>query len=76
MASATTARQVRTRQREAVEREAGRPARAPSRRRRMALALILTAAFMVVLDFSIVNSVLAVVQSAHRLRPNLGGSTH
>jgi EmrB/QacA subfamily drug resistance transporter len=42
-------------------REAARPGPAPSHRR-LALALILTAAFMVVLDFSIVNVALASIE--------------
>jgi len=39
-----------------------RPGPAPSEHRRLALALILTAAFMVVLDFSIVNVALASIE--------------
>ena len=42
--------------------EAGRRAAQPSGHRRLALALILTAAFMVVLDFSIVNVALASIE--------------
>jgi EmrB/QacA subfamily drug resistance transporter len=61
MASTATAREVRT-QREAVRPDAGQAAPAPPRRRRLALALILTAAFMVVLDFSIVNVALASIE--------------
>src|SRR5215469_3306797 len=61
MASTTTAGQVRT-QREAVRPDPVRPAPVPSRRRRLALALILTAVFMVVLDFSIVNVALASIE--------------
>jgi EmrB/QacA subfamily drug resistance transporter len=57
MPSTATAGDVRTR-----EREAGPPAAAPRRHRRLALALILTAAFMVVLDFSIVNVALASIE--------------
>ena len=44
-----------------LEREVARPGPAPSHRR-LALALILTAAFMVVLDFSIVNVALSSIQ--------------
>src|ERR1700733_3198906 len=44
-----------------LEREVARPGPAPSHRR-LALALILTAAFMVVLDFSIVNVALASIE--------------
>jgi EmrB/QacA subfamily drug resistance transporter len=57
MPSATSAPSVRPRQNEAA-----RSARAPSGHRRLALALILTAAFMVVLDFSIVNVALASIE--------------
>jgi EmrB/QacA subfamily drug resistance transporter len=57
MPSAMTAGSVRPRQH-----EANQPARAPSGHRRLALALILTAAFMVVLDFSIVNVALASIE--------------
>ena len=42
--------------------EADRPATQPSGHRRLGLALILTAAFMVVLDFSIVNVALASIE--------------
>jgi EmrB/QacA subfamily drug resistance transporter len=42
--------------------EAARPVSAPPGHRRLALALILTAAFMVVLDFSIVNVALASIE--------------
>ena len=61
MASTTTAGQVRA-QREVVRPDPVRPAPVPPRRRRLALALILTAAFMVVLDFSIVNVALASIE--------------
>ena len=61
MASTTTAGAVRT-QRQVVRPAAGTSAPLPSRRRRLALALILTAAFMVVLDFSIVNVALASIE--------------
>jgi EmrB/QacA subfamily drug resistance transporter len=44
------------------QRDVARPASAPSGNRRLALALILTAAFMVVLDFSIVNVALASIE--------------
>jgi EmrB/QacA subfamily drug resistance transporter len=44
------------------QQEAARPVHAPSGHRRLALALILTAAFMVVLDFSIVNVALASIE--------------
>jgi EmrB/QacA subfamily drug resistance transporter len=44
------------------EHEVPRPGPAPSEHRRLALALILTAAFMVVLDFSIVNVALASIE--------------
>jgi EmrB/QacA subfamily drug resistance transporter len=57
MPSTATAGDVRTR-----EREAGPPAAAPRRHRRLTLALILTAVFMVVLDFSIVNVALASIE--------------
>jgi EmrB/QacA subfamily drug resistance transporter len=57
MPSATSAQSVRPRQHEAAP-----SARAPSGHRRLALALILTAAFMVVLDFSIVNVALASIE--------------
>jgi len=57
MPSTVTAGEVRTR-----EREVGPPAAAPRRHRRLTLALILTAAFMVVLDFSIVNVALASIE--------------
>jgi EmrB/QacA subfamily drug resistance transporter len=57
MASTVTAGDVRTRQQEAAP-----PAPAPRQHRRLALALILTAAFMVVLDFSIVNVALASIE--------------
>jgi EmrB/QacA subfamily drug resistance transporter len=57
MPSTVTAGDVRTR-----EHEAGPPAAAPRRHRRLTLALILTAAFMVVLDFSIVNVALASIE--------------
>jgi EmrB/QacA subfamily drug resistance transporter len=56
MPSATAAEPVRTRP------EAGQQATVPSGHRRLALALILTAAFMVVLDFSIVNVALASIE--------------
>jgi EmrB/QacA subfamily drug resistance transporter len=57
MPSAVTAGSVRPREQEATQ-----PARAPSGHRRLALTLILTAAFMVVLDFSIVNVALASIE--------------
>jgi EmrB/QacA subfamily drug resistance transporter len=57
MSSAMTAGSVRPRQH-----EENRPAGAPPGNRRLALALILTAAFMVVLDFSIVNVALASIE--------------
>src|ERR1700728_3796927 len=57
MPSAMTAGSVRPREQEATQ-----PARAPSGHRRLALTLILTAAFMVVLDFSIVNVALASIE--------------
>jgi EmrB/QacA subfamily drug resistance transporter len=57
MPSVTSAGSVRPRQHEATQ-----AARAPSGHRRLALALILTAAFMVVLDFSIVNVALASIE--------------
>jgi len=57
MSSAMTAGSVRPRQH-----EENRPASAPPGNRRLALALILTAAFMVVLDFSIVNVALASIE--------------
>ena len=57
MSSAMTAGSVRPRQH-----EENRPASAPPDNRRLALALILTAAFMVVLDFSIVNVALASIE--------------
>jgi EmrB/QacA subfamily drug resistance transporter len=44
------------------DRQAARPVSAPPAHRRLALALILTAAFMVVLDFSIVNVALASIE--------------
>jgi EmrB/QacA subfamily drug resistance transporter len=56
MPSTTTAGAARTRH------EAAQPPPAPPRHRRLALALILTAAFMVVLDFSIVNVALASIE--------------
>src|ERR1700739_2769734 len=67
MASATTAVSVRPREQEATQ-PAHAPSghapsgHAPSGHRRLALALILTAAFMVVLDFSIVNVALASIE--------------
>ena len=62
MPSTMTAARIRPRRH-----EVGRPAPAPSGHRRLALALILTAAFMVVLDFSIVNVALAVDRARVRL---------
>jgi EmrB/QacA subfamily drug resistance transporter len=56
MPSTTTAGAVRT------THEAAQSSPAPPRHRRLALALILTAAFMVVLDFSIVNVALASIE--------------
>jgi len=57
MPSTTTARSLRPGRREAAQ-----PAPVPSGHRRLALALILTASFMVVLDFSIVNVALASIE--------------
>jgi EmrB/QacA subfamily drug resistance transporter len=57
MASTTTAGSLRRRQPKAAQ-----PAPVPAGHRRLALALILTAAFMVVLDFSIVNVALASIE--------------
>src|ERR1700751_2256404 len=62
MASGTTAGQVRTRQPEVMRPGADRAPAASRGLRRLALALILTAAFMVVLDFSIVNVALASIE--------------
>jgi EmrB/QacA subfamily drug resistance transporter len=57
MPTTVTAGSVRARQPEEAQ-----PPSAPSGHRRLALALILTAAFMVVLDFSIVNVALASIE--------------
>src|ERR1700685_2983789 len=57
MASRTTVASIRPR-----SQEAPRPSTGPVRHRRLALVLILTAAFMVVLDFSIVNVALASIE--------------
>jgi EmrB/QacA subfamily drug resistance transporter len=57
MPSTTTAGSLRPGRREAAQ-----PAPVPSGHRRLALALILTASFMVVLDFSIVNVALASIE--------------
>jgi EmrB/QacA subfamily drug resistance transporter len=57
MPSMTTVASIRPR-----SQEAPRPSTAPMRHRRLGLALVLTAAFMVVLDFSIVNVALASIE--------------
>jgi EmrB/QacA subfamily drug resistance transporter len=57
MPTTVTARSARP-----LEHEVPRPGPAPAHHRRLALALILTAAFMVVLDFSIVNVALASIE--------------
>src|SRR5215831_11482374 len=53
--------------------EVARPPAAPSPHRRLALALVLTAAFMVVLDFSIVNVALASIERELGFSPSAAG---
>src|ERR1700728_4790074 len=64
MPSTTTAAGIRPRpqQTDLPSTAPPRPSAASPRRRRLGLALILTAAFMVVLDFSIVNVALALIE--------------